>query len=371
LLAQNLQAAYQVQQEDGGAAAAPAPASSGATTVQIPGNKDWVDTGVAVQAGDAVNVNASGLVSMGGGWVPNPPAGVLGKRCSGNGFPGGPGVPCWSLIGRIGDGAPFYVGNGLTLHATQAGELYLGVNDNQLGDNSGVWTAMVRNASAPASADTGATGASSQPQPNGSPVLTPEIKAMIAEEVKQQLAAERAAAEAGSVQPAADPQTPPALAPANRVFIVSTSMDVAYGSGQECALTPGDILLRTGDTPDSNNKYGVSVQSSKQRDCAAGTMTALGLDDLQEMYNHFQQQTDAGLKLLADKQGRGTVPAAPDTGTTAGEVAPPTPDSDAASQLQNSQNSANAAVQEVNSQSSRLNAPDAAQPAWVLASKRY
>jgi Peptidase A4 family len=52
------------------------------------------------------------------------------------------GLPCWSLIGRIGNGAPFKIGDSATHAVSSPGELYLGVDDqaNAFGDNSGSWT---------------------------------------------------------------------------------------------------------------------------------------------------------------------------------------------------------------------------------------
>jgi hypothetical protein len=57
-----------------------------------------------------------------------------------------PGLPCSSLIGRIGNGPPFEVGNSLAGTVTAGGELYLGVNDESTQsfvDNSGSWTVVV------------------------------------------------------------------------------------------------------------------------------------------------------------------------------------------------------------------------------------
>ncbi|MGH9775631.1 MAG: hypothetical protein ACRD50_11860 [Candidatus Acidiferrales bacterium] len=64
-----------------------------------------------------------------------PNCGVMG------GFPAGQ-LPCWSLIGRIGEqGTTFYVGNGIKIRAPHTGQLFLGVNDDRLDDNSGSWIA--------------------------------------------------------------------------------------------------------------------------------------------------------------------------------------------------------------------------------------
>jgi hypothetical protein len=47
------------------------------------------------------------------------------------------------LIGRIGVGRPFQVGARRTLHVARDGELFLGVNDNYLADNSGTWSVAI------------------------------------------------------------------------------------------------------------------------------------------------------------------------------------------------------------------------------------
>ena len=118
--------------------------SAGSTrTIVVPGNQAWTPTGFNLGAGDAVEISASGNVSMGAGWPPMPPTGRP-PDCGGRGGFPAPGLPCWSLIGRIGEqGIMFYVGSRITFRAPTSGQLFLGVNDNVLGDNSGGWTATV------------------------------------------------------------------------------------------------------------------------------------------------------------------------------------------------------------------------------------
>ena len=55
------------------------------------------------------------------------------------------GFSCWSLIGGIGNGAPFEVGAGVSFTPSASGHLYLGVNDQSccLFDNTGNWTAVI------------------------------------------------------------------------------------------------------------------------------------------------------------------------------------------------------------------------------------
>ncbi len=69
-----------------------------------------------------------------------------------------------------------------------------------------------------------------------------------------------------------------------------------------------------------------TVKSSKKDECAVGATVGIAVDDLQEMHNQLRIQMDAGLKELADKQGKNGLPAAPDTKTHGGEVPAPTPD---------------------------------------------
>lgn len=177
-------------------------------------------------------------------------------------------------------------------------------------------------------------GYDQQPDSN-SQTLSPQVKEMIAEEVKAQLAAEReAAAQSSNSTPSSAPassggnsdQVPPALDPNLKVFIVTTAMDVT-AEGQACSLSPGDVLMRTEASADSENAVVVSVLGSKKSDCAMGSATRVQVAALQEMHNHFREQMDNGMKTLAEKQGKAGLPSAPDVHTVAGEVPPPTADS--------------------------------------------
>ncbi|MBZ5532734.1 MAG: hypothetical protein LAO20_14990 [Acidobacteriia bacterium] len=195
----------------------------------------------------------------------------------------------------------------------------------------------------------------------GQVALTPEVKQMIADEVKRQLDAERAAAQqpqaAASAQAQSAPQggggndqpqeVPAALDPNQKVFIVSTNLDLVTDSGDECAVTAGDVLLRTGTDPDGDNKVGVSVVSSKKGDCPTSTNSAVEVGELQEMHNQFRQKLDTGLKTLADNSGKNGLPKAPDTGTIGGEVPAPAADAAAEADLENVQKDADSEEQEV------------------------
>ena len=195
----------------------------------------------------------------------------------------------------------------------------------------------------------GGGGGGSAPAASNGVTLTPEVKEAIAEEVKAQLAAQQAEAsqsggQAQAAAPGAAPapaggDVPPALNPAMRTFVVDTGV-TAVANGQECGLTGGDVLTRITDTPDADQMVNVSIGASKKGDCATGQTVAVKVDDLQEMYNHFQEQLSAGMSELAKKQGTGGMPAAPDTGTTPSDVPPPQADASAAKALQDQQQAA-------------------------------
>lgn len=145
--------------------------------------------------------------------------------------------------------------------------------------------------------------------------LSPEIKRAIAAEVQSQIAAEQQAAQQSAAVPEAalDPApaygepTPPALDPTQRVFVVSSSLQMPSG----CALTPGDILLRTSDTIGPDGTVAVSVLASKPGSCPINGTGVLDVAVLQEMHNQFRQQIDTGLGLLSANQGTHGLPAGP------------------------------------------------------------
>jgi Domain of unknown function (DUF5011) len=116
---------------------------SGAATVQVsvPANQAWTDTGIDLTLGSNVTITASGTIKIASSDPGKTPAGA--PECSAPSDFVAPGLPCWSLIGRIGGGTPFYVGTAMGFSVTTSGRLFLGVNDNSFPDNTGSWTATV------------------------------------------------------------------------------------------------------------------------------------------------------------------------------------------------------------------------------------
>ncbi|MGC1477849.1 MAG: hypothetical protein WA804_18520, partial [Terriglobales bacterium] len=170
--------------------------------------------------------------------------------------------------------------------------------------------------------------------------LSPEVKQAIADEMKQEIAAEQAAAASGKKDTPSTDKIPAALDPKIRIFVVSSDEDLTTAEGVECGLTPGDVVYRTGDKPDGDNMVDATVKSSKKDECAIGATVGVNADDLQEMHNQLRIQMDAGLKELADKQGKDGIPAAPDTKTQAGEVPAPKPNDNLGAELEQQQKEA-------------------------------
>ncbi|MDP9333666.1 MAG: hypothetical protein M3Q30_10200 [Actinomycetota bacterium] len=134
-------------------AASAATAAPIVTHISVAPRQVWTNTGVALRSGDAVTIRASGRIHFGDSPIDKlTPAGIRrGTPCNAITSHKGPGatvwpapqLDCWALIGRIGVGPPFAIGNARTFRVATKGVLALGVNDNYLPDNSGTWKATV------------------------------------------------------------------------------------------------------------------------------------------------------------------------------------------------------------------------------------
>jgi hypothetical protein len=106
-------------------------------TILVSSRDLWTDTGIDLNAGDSVTIQATGTIQFSS----NPrdiaePNGAAGRAATANAPL--PRVEIGALIGRIGKVSPFFVGAMLDrLRAPGAGRLYLGVNDDILRDNTG------------------------------------------------------------------------------------------------------------------------------------------------------------------------------------------------------------------------------------------
>jgi hypothetical protein len=109
--------------------------------VQVAGAEQWTATGIEVQRGQRLYIEARGEVR----WGPDRKDGPGGERGSKR-HPGRPipGRNAAALIGRVGEGDPFFIGAETgELRARESGPLFLGINDDYLQDNSGAFRVVV------------------------------------------------------------------------------------------------------------------------------------------------------------------------------------------------------------------------------------
>lgn len=110
-----------------------APASG---RVRVPASAGWVNTGLQVSQGQTLLFNSTGEVrlSTSNEDVAGPAGSRQGRHAGGSPVPS---VLAGALIGRIGNGAPFAIGNQTSISAPATGMLWLAVNDDGFGDNAG------------------------------------------------------------------------------------------------------------------------------------------------------------------------------------------------------------------------------------------
>ncbi len=115
-----------------------------ARSVTVPATERWTDSGIVVQRGNLVQIDATGNVTLSDN--PGDTAGPEGSR-SGRRANEAPlsQQPAGGLIVRFGESAPVYVGTtSRTLEAPASGRIYYGVNDDHLGDNRGQFRVITR-----------------------------------------------------------------------------------------------------------------------------------------------------------------------------------------------------------------------------------
>lgn len=110
--------------------------------VKVPASQSWADTGLAVDKGRTFSIVASGRVwanaalSYGPEGEPNRPEWKQYSLI--------PEAPHLGLIAKVGeDGTPFFVGAAYEAPSTATGRLFLGVNDRDVANNRGEFTATV------------------------------------------------------------------------------------------------------------------------------------------------------------------------------------------------------------------------------------
>ncbi len=124
-------------------------------TIEVPANRAWTPTGVSLNSCTQVMVQASGAIQAAASGGPQgfynavPPGGRAQFH------PDKPQqlLPALSMLGRIGDGPVVSIGPFARWYAGGpygSGELFLGINDDGVDDNSGVWQVRITTFGAPA-----------------------------------------------------------------------------------------------------------------------------------------------------------------------------------------------------------------------------
>ncbi len=145
---------------------------------------------------------------------------------------------------------------------------------------------------------------------NSSTALTPEVKQVIADEVRRQM--DQAQADRAASQDTGQVFAPPPIFSDNgpRVFLVSSSL-MGYSGNQECPLVEGDVLQIT-QTPSPSSEWAeVKVLASRGSSCPKGSYISVRTSDLQEMQNNMQATIDQGMAKLQAEQGRDGIPSLP------------------------------------------------------------
>jgi hypothetical protein len=227
--------------------------------------------------------------------------------------------------------------------------------------------------------------AGAPPPLTGVTPLSPDVKAEIAAEVQRQLALENSEA---ALNAQGQPTDPASSGIARvlydgqpHVFVAGKEIDVVDASGQECAITDGDVLQLTNPPGPNDTSANLVVLASKRGiDCRRSDVVSVPFDDLQEMFNHMRETVDQGLQELAAKQGQSGLPpapasalAAPVTAEMAQNAPPPDPSgaADLAAQDQQAQQSEQEVLKQTGGGPSALDAPPPppAEPASVSIDK--
>lgn len=191
----------------------------------------------------------------------------------------------------------------------------------------------------------------------GAAPLTPEVKQMIADEVKNQLALENSEAQQNAQNQEPDPGASGIARLLSdghtHVFVAGSSLDLVDSAGTECAISDGDVLELVTPPPPSATSADLVVLSSKGgQECPKSDTVTVALADLQDMQNHMRETIDQGLQELQAKQGTGGLPAVPPSARNApvdagfANDAPP-PDSNGAAEVSQQLAEADQAEKEV------------------------
>jgi hypothetical protein len=113
--------------------------------IAVAANQHWTPTGMNVRRGEVLTFNSTGeaRLSTDPADIAGPPGARSQRYAKGSPLPGN---FAGALIARIGNGAPFPIGDQTTVPMPAAGQLFLGINDDDVADNSGGFRVSIRRA---------------------------------------------------------------------------------------------------------------------------------------------------------------------------------------------------------------------------------
>jgi hypothetical protein len=112
-------------------------------TVVVRASEAWTDTGITVRPGELLTFAASGTIRMSGNAddVAIPRGAKSGRQAANAPLPDG---PAGALIARVGNSAPILIGDQTSpVRMTSGGRLFLGINDDHVDDNSGMFRVTI------------------------------------------------------------------------------------------------------------------------------------------------------------------------------------------------------------------------------------
>ena len=115
------------------------------TGVAVPGNAAWTPTGQTVRRGERLSFSATGEVrlSTDASDVANANGSRAGRKSAGAPVPD---AAAGALIARVGNSAPFPIGENQTVTMPANGQLFLGINDDHVADNQGGYRVTLQRA---------------------------------------------------------------------------------------------------------------------------------------------------------------------------------------------------------------------------------
>jgi hypothetical protein len=113
------------------------------TGVAVPGNAAWTPTGLTVRRGDRLTFTATGEVRLSSysADVANANGSRAGRKVASAPVPD---AAAGALVARVGNSAAFPIGENQTVAMPANGQLFLGINDDHVGDNGGGYRVTVQ-----------------------------------------------------------------------------------------------------------------------------------------------------------------------------------------------------------------------------------